>query len=56
MKPCTPRGYLSLWDGLNGMSQQYHRFLRDEIIRFPEQKPPVHLNTWEVVPFENSNT
>ena len=42
-------------DGLNGMSQQYHRFLRDEIIRFPEQKPrPVHLNTWEGIYFNHN--
>ncbi|GHL43696.1 hypothetical protein ECZU28_36910 [Escherichia coli] len=41
-------------EGLNGMSQQYHRFLRDEIIRFPEQKPrPVHLNTWEGIYFDH---
>ncbi len=34
--------------GLNGMSQQFHRYLRDNVIRFPEDKPrPVHLNTWE---------
>ncbi len=36
------------------MSQQYHRFLRDEIIRFPEQKPrPVHLNTREGIYFDH---
>ncbi len=39
--------------GLNGMSQQFHRFLRQEIIRFPENKVrPVHLNTWEGIYFE----
>ncbi|WP_031522125.1 alpha-galactosidase [Siccibacter colletis] len=40
--------------GLNGMSQQFHRFLRDEIIRFPGDKPrPVHLNTWEGIYFDH---
>ena len=40
--------------GLNGMSQQFHRFLRDEIIRFPGNKPrPVHLNTWEGIYFNH---
>lgn len=30
------------------MSQQFHRYLRDNVIRFPEDKPrPVHLNTRE---------
>ena len=45
----TPRLYASYSaHGLNGMSQQFHRYLRDNIIRFPENKPrPVHLNTWE---------
>lgn len=45
----TPRLYAShSAHGLNGMSQQFHRYLRDNIIRFPENKPrPVHLNTWE---------
>ncbi|EPX9366321.1 alpha-galactosidase [Aeromonas veronii] len=42
-------------DGLNGMSQQYHRFLRDEIIHFPDQKPRlVHLNTWEGIYFDHN--
>ncbi|MCK1970615.1 alpha-galactosidase [Franconibacter sp. IITDAS19] len=40
--------------GLNGMSQQFHRFLRDEVIRFPDNKPrPVHLNTWEGIYFDH---
>lgn len=45
----TPRLYASHSPhGLNGMSQQFHRYLRDNVIRFPEDKPrPVHLNTWE---------
>lgn len=41
--------------GLNGMSQQFHRFLRDDVIRFPEQKArPVHLNTWEGIYFDHN--
>ena len=40
--------------GLNGMSQQFHRFLRDDIVRFPENKPrPLHLNTWEGIYFQH---
>lgn len=36
------------------MSQQFHRYLRDNIIRFPENKPrPVHLNTWEGIYFNH---
>ena len=26
-------------NGLNGMSQQFHRYLRERIIRFPGNKP-----------------
>jgi alpha-galactosidase len=34
--------------GLNGMSQAFHQFVRDQIIQFPDHKArPVHLNTWE---------
>lgn len=40
--------------GLNGMSQQFHRFLREKIIHFPHNKPrPVHLNTWEGIYFNH---
>lgn len=51
----TPRLYASYSaQGLNGMSQQFHRYLRDNIIRFPENKPrPVHLNTWEGIYFSH---
>ncbi len=43
----TPYLYASYSaNGLNGMSQQFHRYLRERIIRFPGNKPrPVHLNT-----------
>lgn len=45
----TPYLYASYSaNGLNGMSQQFHRYLRERIIRFPGNKPrPVHLNTRE---------
>jgi len=51
----TPRLYASYSaNGLNGMSQQFHRYLRDNVIRFPENKPrPVHLNTWEGIYFDH---
>ena len=41
--------------GLNGMSQQFHQFLRANVIRFVENKPrPVHLNTWEGIYFDHN--
>ena len=41
--------------GLNGMSRQFHRFVRDHIIQWPDSsKPrPVHLNTWEGIYFDH---
>lgn len=42
-------------DGMNGMSQSFHQFVRDNIIHFPENKPrPVHLNTWEGIYFDHN--
>ena len=51
----TPRLYASYSaQGLNGMSQQFHRYLRENLIRFPDNKPrPVHLNTWEGIYFDH---
>lgn len=51
----TPRLYASYSaQGLNGMSQQFHRYLRENLIRFPDNKPrPVHLNTWEGIYFNH---
>ncbi|MBH3283886.1 alpha-galactosidase [Serratia marcescens] len=41
--------------GLNGMSQQFHRYLREQIISFSDNKPrPVHLNTWEGIYFDHN--
>ncbi|AHY07486.1 Alpha-galactosidase [Serratia plymuthica] len=40
--------------GLNGMSQAYHAFLRQSLIRFStKQTRPVHLNTWEGIYFDH---
>ena len=36
------------------MSHSFHRFVREQIIQFPENKPrPVHLNTWEGIYFDH---
>lgn len=42
--------------GLNGMSQAFHQFVRQNILHFPSSdKPrPVHLNTWEGIYFEHN--
>ncbi|WGE56144.1 alpha-galactosidase [Actinobacillus equuli] len=40
--------------GLNGMSQQFHQYVRENILRFPQGKTrPVHLNIWEGVYFDH---
>ncbi len=41
--------------GLNGISQNFHRHVRREIVRFPEpgKVRPVHLNTWEGIYFDH---
>lgn len=51
----TPYLYASYSaSGLNGMSQQFHRYLREQVIRFPNGKTrPVHLNTWEGIYFDH---
>jgi alpha-galactosidase len=51
----TPNLYASYSsEGLNGMSQKFHRYLRENIIRFPDNKlRPVHLNTWEGIYFNH---
>ncbi|MTI13830.1 alpha-galactosidase [Sansalvadorimonas verongulae] len=41
--------------GLNGVSQHFHKYVRENIIKFPNGKPrPVHLNTWEGIYFDHS--
>ena len=41
--------------GLNGISQNFHRHVRREIVCFPEPEKvrPVHLNTWEGIYFDH---
>ncbi|MGL5302212.1 MAG: alpha-galactosidase [Aeromonas sp.] len=44
--------------GLNPMSQQFHRFVRSDILQLPVRQNgqtmrPVHLNTWEGIYFDH---
>ena len=52
----TPWLYATYSDGgLNKMSQNFHQFLRKNIIHFASNKPrPVHLNTWEGIFFDHN--
>jgi alpha-galactosidase len=51
----TPAFYLASANGLNDLSQQFHRFVRDRLVQFPDPaKPrPVHFNSWEAVYFHH---
>jgi alpha-galactosidase len=51
----TPPFYLASARGLNDLSRQFHRFVRDKLVRFPDPaKPrPVHFNSWEAVYFDH---
>ncbi len=43
-------------DGLNGMSHNFHRYVRRHLSRWPDgamAPRPVHLNTWEAVYFKH---
>ncbi len=42
-------------EGLTGMSQRFHRYLRSHVIQLPEPEKarPVHLNTWEGIYFDH---
>lgn len=41
--------------GLNGISQRFQQFVRENILKFPLNKPrPVHLNTWEGIYFDHN--
>lgn len=41
--------------GTNRMSQQFHRFIRQNLLHFPSNKTrPVHLNTWEGIYFDHN--
>ena len=52
----TPEAYVSFSPrGLNGLSSNFHRFVREKVLKWPGGKMtprPVHLNTWEAVYFE----
>jgi alpha-galactosidase len=52
----TPPLYLASAHGLNDLSYQFHRFVRDKLVRFPDPaKPrPVHFNSWEAVYFDQN--
>lgn len=40
--------------GLSGASQNYHKYLRDHVLDFPNSKSrPVHYNCWEAVYFDH---
>lgn len=53
----TPDALLSYSaDGLNGLSANFHRHLRTQVLRWPGGRMasrPVHLNTWEAVYFDH---
>jgi len=51
----TPTLYACYSDsGLNGCSQRFQHFVRQNILHFPTNKPrPVHLNTWEGIYFDH---
>ncbi|NGN97498.1 alpha-galactosidase [Grimontia sp. S25] len=41
-------------EGLNGMMQRFHQFVRHQILSFPQSKlRPVHFNTWEGIYFDH---
>jgi alpha-galactosidase len=50
----TPPLYVATANGLNDLSQQFHQFVRDRLVQFPDPaKPrPVHFNSWEAVYFD----
>lgn len=61
MTLAADESYTSPWlyachssNGLNGISDAFHQYVRSQILRFPEDKPrPVHLNTWEGIYFDH---
>jgi alpha-galactosidase len=50
----TPPLYFTTAKGLNDLSQQFHQFVKDRLVQFPDPaKPrPVHFNSWEAVYFD----
>ena len=53
----TPEAHLSFSAvGLNGLSTNFHRFIRGSVLRWPGGRMtprPVHLNSWEAVYFNH---
>ncbi|MGF1696805.1 alpha-galactosidase [Vibrio lamellibrachiae] len=51
----TPTLYASYSSrGINGLRKHFHRFIRENLIRFDDAKVrPVHLNTWEGIYFDH---
>ena len=51
----TPPLYVASANGLNDLSQQFHRFVRDRLVQFPDPAKPrlVHFNSWEAVYFRH---
>ncbi len=52
----SPWGFAAFSErGLNGVMQQFHRFLRQQLIpeRVAKKARPVHYNTWEAVYFNH---
>lgn len=45
-------------DGFNGMSHNFHHFVRSQLVKFADNTPvrPVHLNTWEGIYFDHNPT
>ncbi|CZF80535.1 Alpha-galactosidase [Grimontia marina] len=40
--------------GLNGMMQRFHHFVRNQVVNFPQTAMrPVHFNTWEGIYFDH---
>ncbi|MFC0180975.1 alpha-galactosidase [Thorsellia kenyensis] len=41
--------------GFNGMSQNFHAFIRNNLVKFAQDLPvrPIHLNTWEGIYFDH---
>ncbi|MBV8375710.1 MAG: alpha-galactosidase [Verrucomicrobia bacterium] len=53
----TPPLYVAAANGLNDMSQQFHRFVRDRLVQFPDPAKPrlVHFNSWEAIYFDQKD-
>lgn len=52
----TPHFYASYSpQGLNQLSQNFHQFVRENLLTFANNKPrPIHLNTWEGIYFDHN--